>query len=504
MNPVALLAAVLLLAPLSASAQTPAASTVIVFQSSGDAGFDAWRADFAARALAAGRDRAVVEAVLTGLTPEPRVIEQDRNQPEFVRPVWDYVERAVSATRLERGRVLRAELAPLFQRIEETYGVDADVIAGIWAMETNFGAAALPHDAARAIATLAHEGRRRPQFETYLLALIEMVERGYAGARELRSSWAGALGQPQFMPDVYLSDAVDWNGDGRRDIWTDQGDALASIANYLARRGWVRGGPVLDEVRVPAGFDYALADGRYRTVADWAAAGVVRIDARPFSPEARALEAQLSFPAGAQGPTLLLYRNFAVIRRYNPSDRYSLAVTLLARSFEGAPGLQVAWPRQQGWLQRADVLDLQTRLAAAGFDPGRIDGVMGAATRSAVRAYQTREGLTADGWPTLELLARLRGENDEAAKRAAAHTAAQPLARRADILRLQRALAARGAPIGRPTGTVGPRTRAGIEALERELGLPVTGRATDFILAEAERSLTRAATGSAASPRRSP
>jgi lytic murein transglycosylase len=465
-------------------ASTQTQSTM--FTPSGDAGFDSWRSDFAARAVASGRDAATVRRLLEGLTPEERVVTNDQNQPEFVRPVWDYVTRAVSADRVNRGRALRAEEAALFSAVEARFGVDADVIAGIWAIETNFGTAPLPHDAPRAIATLAYEGRRRAQFEGYLMALIDMVQRGYAGPEELKSSWAGALGQPQFMPDVYLRDAFDWDNDGHRDIWTNRGDVFASIANYLNSRGWSAGDPVFDEVTLPPGFDYGLADGQMRSIAEWEGFGVTRVGGA-WSAASKGLRAQIFLPAGADGPALALFQNFVVIRSYNPSDRYAMAVALLARGFEGREGLRKPWPVQQGWLQKPQMMELQTALTQKGYTVGRIDGVFGANTRAALRAYQRAEGLPADGWATLEVLNRLTGRADAPAAPAVdPRHASSPALNAKGVRDLQGQLNRLGYKIGKPNGKVGPKTRAAIERLERRLGLPETGRASRFILAQAK------------------
>jgi membrane-bound lytic murein transglycosylase B len=477
------------------------------FESSGDTGFDAWRDGFAQRALANGRSRSVLLRVLSGLTPDSRVVEADRRQPEFVSPVWDYVGRAVSPTRIEQGRMRRGQYADMFAAVENRYGVDADIIAGIWAMETNFGAVSLPHDAPRAIATLAYDGRRRVQFETYLLALLEMVERGYAGPNELRSSWAGALGQPQFMPDVYLTLAVDWDGDGRRDIWNNPGDVFASIANYLTQRGWRRGEPVFEEVRLPVGFDYAVADTTMRSVSDWEARGVRRFDGVPWSDATRAMEAQLFLPAGAQGPALLLYPNFQAIKRYNSSDRYALSVSLLARAFEGRGGtLAAPWPTHLGSLTRDDIYDLQVLLNAQGFSAGSPDGQFGSNTRSAVRAFQRARGLPADGFPTTTLLHQVRErsglvseplrQTSAAAGPPAPIAAQQPSAAAtqldaAGIRELQRLLRRLGFRPGPADGSVGERTRDAIRAFERSVGRRVTGDATRPVLNAARRAARR-------------
>jgi membrane-bound lytic murein transglycosylase B len=461
----------------------PPASARFNFEPSGDRQFDVWRDAFALRAIAAGRSFDMTRQMLNGLTPEPRAVAADRNQAEFVRPVWDYIDRAVSARRVSEGQARVAENRSVLNTVEARFGVDPAVIAGIWAIETNFGTASLPHDAARAIATLAAEGRRRDQFERYLLALIEMVERGYAQPGELRSSWAGALGQPQFMPDVFLELAVDFDGDGRRDIWNNRGDIFGSIANYLKTKGWRRGAPVFDEVRLPNGFDYALADGAGRTIADWTALGVRTLAGAALATDAGT--ATLFLPAGHRGPALLLYPNFAVIRTYNPSDRYALAVALLAQGFRGDGGLRTPWPRDMGALDRAQTITLQQSLAALGFSPGSADGMFGANTRRAVRTYQQSKGLPADGYPTPALLARITGE--AAAAERAGIAAASPALNSDGVKALQRAFNRAGIRVGLVDGEAGTATIRAIRTLERRLGLPQTGNPTEFILAETEK-----------------
>jgi membrane-bound lytic murein transglycosylase B len=448
------------------------------FASSGDASFDAWRDDFARRAVMAGRDPAVLSRLLSGVVPDGRIVELDQRQPEFVSPVWDYVTNRVTENRIAGGRALREEISATLGQVEARYGVPEGIILGVWGLESNYGAAALNYDAAAALATLAHEGRRRAQFEGYLLALTEMVERDLADQPQLRSSWAGALGQPQFMPDVYLTTAVDWDNDGHRDIWTNRGDVAASIANYLADRGWRRGEPVFDEVRLPEGFSYALADGTQRSVADWDARGVRRIDGSAWSSDDRNLQAQLFLPAGAQGPALLLHHNFGVIRRYNNSDRYALVVALLARAFEGRAGLVSSWPRQLGSLTRDQTLELQTLLNSQGYDAGTPDGLFGSATRRAVRAFQADRGLPADGFPTAALLDQLRQRAGVAVEPPAPPRALD----RAGIRELQRLLNRLGYSAGRADGRIGARTRNAIRAFERAQGMEPNGRATTNVL----------------------
>ncbi len=358
--------------------------------------------------MAQGRDPAVLRQLLSGIAPDDSIVTLDQQQPEFVSPVWDYVNNRFTDRRIAAGIQMKATLGATLTQIEQRYGVDSDIVLGIWALESNFGQAPLNYTAPEALATLAFEGRRRAQFENYLLALCQMVERGLATADQLRSSWAGALGQPQFMPDVYLSLAVDWDGDGKRDIWSDNADVAASISNYLQNRGWQAGQPVFDEVRLPSGFNFGLADGSTRSVSDWEGIGVRRIDGSPWTASDRILQSQLFLPAGASGPALLLHPNFAVIRRYNNSDRYALVVALLARAFEGRGGLVAPWPQQIGSLNRDQTLELQTLLNSLGYNAGTPDGLFGSGTRRAVRAFQTDQHLAADGFPTTDLLSRVR------------------------------------------------------------------------------------------------
>jgi membrane-bound lytic murein transglycosylase B len=449
------------------------------FQSSGNQAFDEWRDDFARRAVDRGRDPAVLARLLSGVTPDERVIELDQRQPEFVSPVWDYVNNRVTTRRIDDGRALKAEIGGTLRDVEQRYGVPTGIILGIWGLESNYGEAALNYDAAAALATLAYEGRRRQQFETYLLALTEMVERGLADQQQLRSSWAGALGQPQFMPDVYLTTAVDWDNDGHRDIWTNRGDTAASIGNYLQDRGWRRDEPVFDEVRLPSNFNYALADGTLRSVADWSERGVTRVNGVAWAGSDRNLQAQLFLPAGADGPALLLHHNFGVIRRYNNSDRYALVVALLARAFDGGSGSLVAsWPTHAGSLNRDQTLELQTLLNGLGYDAGSPDGLFGSKTRAAVRAFQTEQNLAADGFPTASLLDQIRVRAGVTPEPARTPRGLQ----RTGIRELQRLLNRLGYGAGRADGVIGGRTRDAIRAFERARGMEVRGRATDVVL----------------------
>jgi membrane-bound lytic murein transglycosylase B len=303
----------------------------------------------------------------------------------------------------------------------------------------------------------------------------------------MKSSWAGALGQPQFMPDIYLSTAVDWDGDGKRDIWTNTGDTLASIANYLAARGWRRGEPVYDEVQLPPTFDYALADGTARPIAQWVQLGARSTSGFAYSPAVSQMSASLFLPAGSEGPALLLFPNFAVIRAYNPSDRYALTVSLLARGYEGGGGLTRAWPVALGSLSRDELIELQAGLNKLGYNAGNPDGMFGANTRRAVRQFQQTLSLPADGYPTPALLQRVKDRSGDI-DRAAEQNASPLLRTETSIRELQQALIRLGRLKGRADGDVGPATRRAIEGFERAIRLEATGRATVFILREARKA----------------
>jgi len=458
------------------------------FTTSRNTEFDAWRDDFARRAVARGRDPAVLGRLLSGIRPDQRVIDLDRRQPEFVSPVWDYVNNRVTTRRINDGLALKTQVGSILQAVEDRYGVPSGIILGIWGLESNYGGAELPYNPAEALATLAYEGRRRAQFEGYLLALTEMVERGLAEQGELRSSWAGALGQPQFMPDVYLTTAVDFDGDGHRDIWNNRGDVAASIGNYLNDRGWRRGEPTFTEVRVADDFNYSLADGTQRTVADWADRGVRRVDGAEWRSDERTMQGQLFLPAGADGPALLLHHNFGVIRRYNNSDRYALVVALLARAFDGqASSLVRPWPTNMASLNREQILELQGLLNQLGYEAGEPDGLFGSNTRRAVSRFQADQNLRADGFPTAALLNQMRVRAGVAtAPTPAAEPAREPRGlQRAGIRELQRLLNRMGHNAGTADGRIGTRTRAAIRAFERSQGMEERGRATDVVLERA-------------------
>ncbi len=375
------------------------------------ADFERWLNSFRAEAAAAGISQSVLDEALTGLSINPRVYELNDNQPEFSRGIWDYLDGAVSATRVNNGKTKYLENQRLFTLIENAYGVDAEIVAAIWGLESSYGAIMGNHDTIQALATLAFEGRRTGYGRSQLIGALKIIQHGYAGRSELKGSWAGAMGHTQFIPTTYLAYAVDHDGDGRRDIWSNLGDVFASTANYLSVSGYRAGDPWGLEVKLPAGFDYSLADSDIKkAVVEWAAGGVEAIRGpgliERFDPNMRG---RLIIPAGARGPAFLVFDNFGAILKYNRSTAYALAVSLLSEEIAGRSGAIVAtWPRDDRPLSLDERKALQQALKDRGFDPGPVDGIIGAGTKSALRAWQKQSGLPADGYASATILDALR------------------------------------------------------------------------------------------------
>jgi lytic murein transglycosylase len=370
--------------------------------------FDAWASEFYGRAVAAGIAPALIEREFAGLTPDPRVGGLDTRQPEFSKPLSDYIRGVVTDTRVAIGTSKAAQVPQLAQ-IEQRFGVPREILLGIWGMESGFGAIQGDFDVIRSMATMAAQGRRRSFAEDQLIAALEMIGSGEATRSQLRGSWAGAMGQTQFIPTTFLTAAVDGDGDGRRDVWGSPADALASAANLLRQGGWAPGQDWAREVTVPAGFDFSVTEGPKKTPPEWEALGVRRADGRPWPQADQTTPAQLVAPTGAQGPLFLLFPNHLVIRKYNNSLAYALGVGLLADRFSGRPQLVRAWP-QETPLSLIDRMTAQRALASLGFDPGAADGLIGLKTRDALRAWQKARGLAADGYLSPDVVQKLKTE----------------------------------------------------------------------------------------------
>ncbi|WP_298984563.1 lytic murein transglycosylase [uncultured Roseibium sp.] len=373
-----------------------------------DAGFDRFVRDFWPKAQAVGISANTYNAVFTGMEPDNDTLRLMSKQSEFVKPIWDYLDSAVSDTRVEKGRELLQEYGPVLRQIEARYGVDREAVLAIWGMETNYGGFMGRHNVVQALATLAYAAPRRKSFwQRELLTALAIVQAGHVQFKDMEGSWAGAMGHTQFMPSSWKAYAADYNGDGRRDIWTSIPDALASTANYLKKHGWQTGKTWGYEVRLPAGFDYNLADGeKTKTLGAWHNAGVQRINGKGFPrPSDKGI---LVLPAGASGPAFLMLRNFYVIKRYNNATAYALAVGHLADRIIGGGPLAGDWSREHMPLNRTETAELQKLLNRRGFSVGTADGKVGPATRRGIRAYQRSRGMIPDGYASVVLLARLK------------------------------------------------------------------------------------------------
>jgi membrane-bound lytic murein transglycosylase B len=391
--------------PPASGGQTPAP---ITFKSSGDASFDKWRTAFAAKAQGAGRKKSSITAVLDGLTPlEENLQVAAFEQAEFVKPIWDYAKSAVSPTRIANGQKKMADNKTTFDKIEQTYATPREIVTAVWGMESSYGSYIGDIDAPRALATQAAQGRRQAFNEGELMAVMQIIENGSATRDQFKKgSWAGAIGQVQFMPSTYLQHARDFDMDGKKDVWTDAGDALASAANYLTVSGWRKGEPWAVETKIPNGFDFSLGDGRKLPVSQWKALGLQPATRDNFA-DSDSLQAELFLPAGSYGPAFLLFDNFGVIKKYNNADSYALAIGLLADALAGRPGLARPWPTNITLLTQTQVKDMQTALNKLGYNAGTADGLIGRNTRGALQKFQKDRALIADGFPTTEMLEKV-------------------------------------------------------------------------------------------------
>lgn len=371
--------------------------------------FEDWLKGFRSEAAAAGIRKEIIDLAFDGVVMNQRVFELNDNQPEFARSVWDYLDSAVSEKRVSDGRAKSAENKALLDRVEAEFGVDQEIIGAIWGLESSYGAVMGDHDVFGALATLGWKGRRTGYGREQLIGALKILQNGYADRAQLRGSWAGAMGQTQFIPTTYLVYAVDHGGDGKRNIWTDLDDVFASTANYLRASDYRTGAPWGFEVTLPDGFDFALADVDVSKAAiEWAGAGVSGVNvnlAAGIDPNTRG---RIFLPAGAKGPAFIVFENFEAILKYNRSTSYALAVGLLADHLAGREKpIAAAWPRTDRALSLDERKALQQALKDKGFDPGPIDGVIGAGTKKALKAWQKSAGVPADGYASLDTLTRL-------------------------------------------------------------------------------------------------
>lgn len=369
-----------------------------------EAGFQNWKQSFRPRALAAGISPQVFDSAMAGAHYQPSIVALDGKQSEFTKPIWEYLDGAIG-TRGATGRAKAAQYASTLSAIEARYGVPREIVLAIWGMESNFGANRGNTQIVPALATLAYDGRRGEFFASELVSALRIIQSGDVDSNHMVGSWAGAMGHTQFMPSSFLSHAVDFNGDGRRDIWSnDPTDALASTASYLRQNGWRPGQSWGTEVILPQGFDFTqVGKSVQHPGSQWAAMGVRTASGAPVP------SGSILAPAGARGPAFLITDNFRAILKYNASDSYALGVAYLGEAIAGRSGIQGAWPRGDRTLSNTEKAEIQRLLMAKGFDTGGVDGKLGSQSSEAIKAFQRSRGVTPDGYADTRLLAMLRG-----------------------------------------------------------------------------------------------
>ena len=369
--------------------------------------FKTWLEEVKREAATLGISAKTIASALNIAGPAGRVIELDGRQPEFSLTFWNYFTRTVSEARVAKGRQLYARHKRLLDRAGARYGVQPRFLVAFWGLESNFGENQGGFPVVDSLASLAYDGRREALFRPELFAALRILDQGHITNGRMVGSWAGAMGQMQFLPTTFLNYAVDGNGDGRRDIWRTLDDVFGSAANYLSAIGWNFQERWGREVRLPAGFDYGQAtlDTR-KSAAEWRALGVKRADGGRLP--GMDIEGAIVLPAGHRGPAFLVYGNFNAIMEWNRSIYYALAIGHLSDRIAGSGGLIAKQPADHKPMRRREVEAMQKRLAALGHDVGEPDGVIGAQTRAALRSFQRSVGLPADGYPGPEVLKRLQ------------------------------------------------------------------------------------------------
>ncbi|SNC63333.1 membrane-bound lytic murein transglycosylase B [Marinobacter sp. es.048] len=369
------------------------------------AGFAECKARLQEQAIAAGVSNKTASEVMSGVQHLARVIELDRRQPEFTTTFADYLNRRVNDARISKGRELLQEHEELLARVTRETGVPAPYLVSFWGLETNFGSYFGKMPVPSSLTTLACDPRRSTFFTEQLIAALRIIDEGAIPADQMEGSWAGAMGHVQFMPTVFLKHAVDADGDGRRDLWNSLTDAMMSAGRFLESMNWDGDYRWGREVLLPENFDYSLADGRRLPLEEWQKMGIKDAFGNALAREP--IDAALVVPAGHRGPAFLAYNNFRVIMGWNRSEFYAIAVGHLADRIAGAGGLQNPPPEDAPALSRDNIISLQKALQQRGYEPGKPDGIMGPATRSAIRQFQTANNLVADGYPGESVLAEL-------------------------------------------------------------------------------------------------
>lgn len=384
-----------------------------LFSFTASADFNQWKENFAKKALRAGVSDELVQQFIILAQPRERVVKSEKTQAEFKKTIWEYLNSAVSDKRIANGMNNFATNKALLEEISSQTGVAPQIITAIWGVETNYGSFTGNIPLIQALSTLAYRGRRSAFFEKELLALLQLIQIGDVPDVNVTGSWAGGMGMTQFIPTTYMHYGVDYDGDGQKNLWQLH-DALGSTGSYLEEMGWQVGQSWGREVQLPQGFNYLLTNDRKlkKTVAEWSALGVRDAFGNTISENDDNIMARLFVPAGQYGPKFLLYTNFDVIKRYNNSDAYALAVSLLSERIAGSKGLVAQWPANDKKMTRDDIKLLQSALNNKTASSIKVDGVLGNGTRRAIQQYQVNNGLVPDGFLTNELFNQLVfGEN---------------------------------------------------------------------------------------------
>jgi len=372
--------------------------------------FVMWQADFTARALTKGYSPQLLADTVGRAQMNERALERDSSQPEFTRPVWAYINSAANPDRIRNGQAEMAEHKAEFDDIERIYGVPRQILTAIWGLESAYGKILGTHDIIDSLSTFAFEGRRTNFGETQLFATLDLIQSGAVRIDQLKGSWAGAMGMTQFIPSTFRDYAVDFDRNGNTDLWGSEADALASAANYLTRSGWKVGQPVMSEVILPNDFDYSASETVRKPVSEWVAMGVMPANGMMYSPAASALDAKLLAPAGHRGPKFLTFRNFDAIKKYNNSTSYVMGISSLGDALVGETAIRNPWPESDTPISFEDKKAMQVRLTAMGYDTQGVDGMIGPATRRAIRAWQSANGVPADGYVEQTLFRRIMGQ----------------------------------------------------------------------------------------------
>lgn len=390
---------------------TPTVSTSANFQPQNH--FQSCLANLRSQAIAKGVSGSSYDRYTQNLSPDYSVIERLNYQPEFSTPIWDYLSGLVDDERVQAGQQKLAQHRDVLNRVAAAYGVPAETVVAVWGVESNFGAISGSYPLLQALGTLSCEGRRQSYFRGEFFTTMRLLQRGDVTESQSKGSWAGAFGHTQFMPSTYDELAVDFDGDGRRDLVSSIPDALASTANFLKRRGWQTGHPWGFEVNVPAGMSLS-GEGRRnkKSLSSWVNRGLTRADGSALIQGnlSGSSQAGLMAPAGANGPVFLVFRNFDAIYSYNAAESYALAIAHLSDRLMGQSAFRTAWPTDDAGTSRAERREIQRFLLSRGYDIGEVDGLIGDKTRQAIRQEQIRLGLAATGRAGQQILRAFRNE----------------------------------------------------------------------------------------------